>query len=234
MAEPEPIERLLEAGRIEAAYARALAEGDPRAPAIARLLEVKKALYRRDFEEAKRLAAGLEALVPGLEGALSDLALGRYAPWLEAGPRFARAEAWVQKGVEAAIQGDRAAAERAFEAALGLDPEHPRAYVNRGNLKLEAGQVEAAIADYQTALKLDPDLADAHHNLAAAYKKKGDLDKMVRHLKKAQRLRLYPPRAGAPGRAGRPPVYARFWFWLLLALLAYVLLKGLGGVSSGP
>lgn len=233
MEERDPVQEAVHEGKIEAAYARALAENDPRAPLLRRLADVKKALYRRDIGEARRLAEGLEALLPELKGALDDLAAGRYPNWLETGPAFIRAEAWVQKGVEAALEGQKEAAGEAFERALGLDPAHPRALVNRGNLKLERGEVEAAIADYQAALSLDPDLADAHHNLAAAYKKKGDIDRMVRHLKRAQRLRLYPPRAGGPGAAGRPPIYARFWFWLLLALFAYVLLRGLGGVSSG-
>ncbi len=230
----DPVQEAIQRGQLEAAYARALAAGDPRAPLILRLADLRKALYRRDLEEARRLAEGLVDLVPGLGEALEDLAAGRYQAWLERGPAFVQAEAWVQKGVEAALAGARESAREAFLKALERDPDHPRARVNLGNLKLEAGEVEAAIADYQAALAIDPDLADAHHNLAAAYKRKGDIDRMVRHLKRAQRLRLYPPRAGAPGRGGRPPVYARLWFWLLLALAAYVLLRGLGGVSSGP
>jgi len=234
MEERDPVQKAVREGKIEAAYARALAENDPRAPLLKRLADVKKALYRRDPAEARRLAEGLKALLPELGEALDDLAAGRYSNWLEAGPAFIRAEAWVQKGVEAALAGQKEAAREAFERALKLDAGHPRALVNRGNLKLEEGTIEAAIADYQAALSLDPDLADAHHNLAAAYKKKGDIDRMVRHLKRAQRLRLYPPRVGAPEGAGRPPIYTRFWFWLLLTLFAYVLLQGLGGVSSGP
>ncbi len=216
MALPEDLDR---------AYAEALAQGAPEAGRLGRLLEFRRALFRRDLEEAKRLLPPDEDM---LSRFLQDLEAGKIEPWLEAGPGFVRAEAWVRKGAALAEAGKLEAAREAFERAQTLFPKHPRVYVNLGNLALEEGRVEEAIALYEEALKLDPELADAHHNLAAAYKKKGDLDRMVRHLKRAQRLRLYPPRESLGRRGGVPPVYARFWFWFLLAALAYILLSGRG------
>ncbi len=210
---------------LDRAYARALAEGDPEAGRLRALLDFRRALYRRDLEEAERL------LPPGekeLRHFLADLEEDRYLSWLKKGPPFARAEAWVRRGVELALSGEREAARGAFEEALRWDPRHPRALVNLGNLELEAGRVDAAIDYYQRALKLDPDLADAHHNLAVAYRRKGEIDRMVRHLKRAERLRLYPPRESRGRRGGVPPFFTRFWFWLLLAVLLYLLLGGRG------
>ena len=216
MALPEDLDR---------AYAEALAAGRPEAARLRALLDFRRALFRRDLEEARRLLPPHEE---ELARFLSDLEAGRLEPWLEAGPAFVRAEAWVRRGAGLAEAGEKDAAREAFERALALFPRHPRALVNLGNLELEAGHADAAIAYYQKALEIDPELADAHHNLAVAYKRKGDLDRMVRHLKRAQRLRLYPPRESLGRRGGVPPFYARFWFWFLLAALAYLLLRGRG------
>ncbi len=212
--------------QLEKAYAQALAEGSPDAWALSRLISFKKALYRRNLEDARALLPEGEPYAGELERFLADLKAERFDPWLSAGPAFVRAEAWVRKGAALAEAGEKEAAREAFEKALRLDPQHPRAIVNLGNLALEAGRVEEAIERYQEALKLDPELADAHHNLAAAYKKKGDLDRMVRHLKRAQRLTMYPPQESRGRRGGVAPIYTRFWFWFLLAALAYFFLQG--------
>ncbi len=212
----------------EKAYAEALAEGRPEAPVLNQLISFKKALYRRDLEEARALLPKETPFTGELSKFLDDLKEERLEPWLSSGPAFLRAEAWVRKGAHLAEAGEKEAAREAFERALALDPRHPRAIVNLGNLELEAGRVEAAILRYQEALKIDEELADAHHNLAAAYKKKGDIDRMVRHLKRAQRLLLYPPRESRGRRGGVAPIYTRFWFWFLLAAAVYFFLRGAG------
>ena len=43
--------------------------------------------------------------------------------------------------------------------------------VNVGNLLLEAGEVDAAVARYRRRSSLDPDYPEAHHNLGVAYKR---------------------------------------------------------------
>jgi len=214
--------------QLERAYARALAEGSPDQWVLSRLISFKKALYRRNLEDARALLPEGEPYAGELERFLADLKEERFDPWLSAGPAFVRAEAWVRKGALLAEAGEREAAREAFERALALDPQHPRAIVNLGNLELEAGRVEEAIERYRAALEIDPELADAHHNLAAAYRRKGDLDRMVRHLKRAQRLAMYPPQESRGRRGGAAPFYTRFWFWFLLAALVYFLLRGAG------
>ena len=207
----------------ERAYAEALSKGDPEAGRYSRLISFKKALYRRDLEEAEHFADD-----EVLKRFLADLKEERLEPWLEEGPRFLRAEAWVKRGARLAEEGDLEGAKKALLRARELYPRHPRALVNLGNLELEAGRTDEAIALYQEALKIDPELADAHHNLAVAYKKKGDIDRMVRHLKRSQRLYLYPPKESLGRRGGTPPIYTRFWFWLLVGAAAYYLLWGRG------
>ena len=210
---------------LEKAYAEALARGSADAWALSRLISFKKALYRRNLEDARALLPEDEPYSEELSQFLEDLKEERFDPWLTAGPAFVRAEAWVRKGALWAIEGEREKAREAFLKALELDSRHPRALVNLGNLELEAGRVDEAIERYQKALKIDEELADAHHNLAAAYKKKGDIDRMVRHLKRAQRLTMYPPQESRGRRGGVAPIYTRFWFWFLLAALAYFLLR---------
>ncbi|MDA0700319.1 MAG: tetratricopeptide repeat protein, partial [bacterium] len=78
-------------------------------------------------------------------------------------------------GTVAVLEGDQASGLAAFEAALARDPNHVRAWTNRGNLRLEAGDVDGAIGDYERALKLDDSFANAHHNLGVAYRRKGQV-----------------------------------------------------------
>ncbi len=44
-----------------------------------------------------------------------------------------------------------------YSTAIELDEEHLHAYVNRGEIRLENGEVKLAIKDLATALKLDPE-----------------------------------------------------------------------------
>ncbi|MEO6836166.1 MAG: tetratricopeptide repeat protein [Candidatus Tumulicola sp.] len=75
-----------------------------------------------------------------------------------------------------------------FTAALACAANYPPALTNLGNLLLEAGQNEAAIARYEAAIRANPDYAAAHLNLGVAYKRAGRIDEAVRSLRRAQRL----------------------------------------------
>lgn len=97
------------------------------------------------------------------------------------------AERDAQRGTVAVLEGDFEAARTHLQAALTRDPNHVRALTNLGNLKLEAGDVDGAIADYLRAIKLDETFANAHHNLGVAYRRKGQLSKSVASLRRAQR-----------------------------------------------
>ncbi|MFN2321863.1 MAG: tetratricopeptide repeat protein [Trueperaceae bacterium] len=97
------------------------------------------------------------------------------------------AERDAQSGTVAVLERDPIAARAHLEAALERDPNHVRALTNRGNLKLEDGDVDGAIADYERAIKLDDGFANAHHNLGVAYRRKGQVGKSVAALRRAQR-----------------------------------------------
>ena len=44
-----------------------------------------------------------------------------------------------------------------YDIAIDLDQEHLHAYVNRGEMRLEKGEFEGALADLRKAIELDPD-----------------------------------------------------------------------------
>lgn len=53
---------------------------------------------------------------------------------------------------------------------LRIDPVAADALVNRGNTFKEIGRVNEAIQDYIRAVTIRPTMAEAHANLASAYK----------------------------------------------------------------
>ncbi|WP_337845671.1 tetratricopeptide repeat protein [Thermus sp.] len=204
---------------VDTLKARAL-QGDAEAEALLRFLTL---LRSKRYPEARRYAEGFPE---GLrERLLEGLRLLEEAPEALEDPLFL-AEKEVVLGVEKALKGEKEAAEGHFQKALVLDPEHHRALVNLANLHLERGELAQAEALYLKALKLNPDFPLTHENLAALYRRKGDRDRMVRHLKTAQRLKMRPsildPLTGQEKQPFRIPLWA---ILLLLALLAYLLQK---------
>lgn len=89
-----------------------------------------------------------------------------------------------------------------FEQALQIKGSHAPALTNLGNLLLEEGDVEGAIARYRAAIEYEPEYPIAHLNLSVAYKRSGRRAEAVRELRAAQRLEL------------RRPIASRFWRWV--------------------
>jgi tetratricopeptide (TPR) repeat protein len=126
------------------------------------------ALGRRDFAQAEREIAALLAQ--------SDL------------PAPERAFLLNKRGVARIGMGAPQAACEDFNAALELLPSHAPALTNLGNLLLEEGDVDGAIARYRAAIAADREYAIAYLNLGVAYKKSGRIAEAVRALREAQRL----------------------------------------------
>lgn len=93
-----------------------------------------------------------------------------------------------KRGVARVHQGRRAEALEDFRAALGLNPSCAPALVNVGNLLLEDGAIDEAIAHYERAIRLDDAYGVAHMNLAAAYKQAGRHVDAVAEFRRAGRL----------------------------------------------
>jgi tetratricopeptide (TPR) repeat protein len=126
------------------------------------------ALGRRDFAQAEREITGL----------LAQPAL----------PTSERAFLLNKRGVARIGQGAPRAAREDFNAALELAPAHAPALTNLGNLLLEQGDVDGAIARYRAAIAADHEYAIAYLNLGVAYKRSGRIAESVRALREAQRL----------------------------------------------
>lgn len=93
-----------------------------------------------------------------------------------------------KRGVARIGLQQRELAQSDFEAALGIDASFAPAIANLGNLLLEAGDLDAAIAAYERAIACDADYAVAYFNLGVAYKRRGRVAEGVRALRQAQRL----------------------------------------------
>ncbi len=72
-------------------------------------------------------------------------------------------------GQVALAQGDKAAAQRFFEAGLAADPENPYNYVGTGALALMNGDKSKAEDDFKQAQKLEKKNADISVQVARAY-----------------------------------------------------------------
>ncbi|HZV76241.1 MAG TPA: tetratricopeptide repeat protein [Candidatus Babeliales bacterium] len=75
-----------------------------------------------------------------------------------------------------------------FQSALEAVAQYAPALTNLGNLLLEDGDLEAAVAHYQKAIAADCDYALAYLNLGVAHKRAGRLAESVKALRRAQRL----------------------------------------------
>lgn len=67
-------------------------------------------------------------------------------------------------------QGNYADALTCYSEVLRIDPLAADALLNRGNTYKEIGRVTEAIQDYVSAINARPNMAEAHANLASAYK----------------------------------------------------------------
>jgi len=131
------------------------------------------------------------------ELALRDLATGEYEQALnriddlledETLLPMDRAARLNKRGVALVRLHRRDKALHAFEDALATVPRYAPALVNIGNLHLESGELEQAVARYEAAIAADDRYGPAHHNLAVAYKRMGRTADSVRELRRAAKL----------------------------------------------
>lgn len=116
---------------------------------------------------------------------------------LESGRHAADDRAFLlnKRGASLARLGDCERARDDFHAALLARPGYPPALVNLGNLALEGGCVDAAIAQYETAIASDAEYAAAYFNLSVAFKRQRRFAESVRALRTAQKLERKPRRS---------------------------------------
>jgi Flp pilus assembly protein TadD len=84
--------------------------------------------------------------------------------------------------------GEPAAAEVHYRAALKADAQHPVAMFNLGVALDDLGRLSEAADAYRRALDLDPENPDAHYNLAGILERQNDKAGAVRHLTRYRAL----------------------------------------------
>jgi tetratricopeptide (TPR) repeat protein len=93
-----------------------------------------------------------------------------------------------KRAIVAIRRGDKAGAVDELIAALEADPRCAAALTTIGNLLLEDGAVDDAIAHYEHAILIDDAYAPAYHNYGVALHRSGRRGEAVRMLRKATRL----------------------------------------------
>lgn len=76
------------------------------------------------------------------------------------------ADGWLRAGLDAEAADDTEAAEMAYRRALSIEPTHPGALLNLGNLVYVRGKLRPACELYRAATRAAPDYPQAWYNLA--------------------------------------------------------------------
>jgi tetratricopeptide (TPR) repeat protein len=76
-------------------------------------------------------------------------------------------------------QGADAFAIQTFNQAIVLDPINPNLRISQGGIFYALGRFDEAIRVFELAVISKPNLANAHYNLAMAYKEKGEIEKAI-------------------------------------------------------
>ncbi|WP_457637516.1 tetratricopeptide repeat protein [Oceanithermus sp.] len=230
----DDLKELLEQGRVEEALARVQLSGEGPRAALELLAEIRLWLRARQYRKALELARDKKDLLQEvtdaerLEEALAEIAEEKFENWLR--DPLVGAEAWLQKGLLAVAQGDLKEGRDCFAEATRRDPRHWRAWTNLGNAELELGNLEAAEKAYEEAKKRNENYPEVYQGIAALAKRRGQIDRMVKNLKLAQKKRLTPRDEQIPGTVlppRRPALKSLFswrnrWIiWIALIILAY-------------
>ena len=93
-------------------------------------------------------------------------------------------------GTISAMEGDLDAAESLLREVLARAPGYKLALNNLGSVQIEKGHYAQAIECLTAATRIDARYAKAHHNLAIAQRKVGNLRGYVSSLKRSMLLQL--------------------------------------------
>jgi len=93
-----------------------------------------------------------------------------------------------KRAIIAIHRRDRDLAIDELVAALEADPRCAAAITTIGNMLLEDGHIDEAVAHFEDAILVDDGYAPAYHNLGVAFHRSGRRGEAVRMLRKATRL----------------------------------------------
>jgi lipoprotein NlpI len=86
------------------------------------------------------------------------------------------AKTYVEYGMSNGAKGDLAAAVKAFDQAISIDPKYAPAYYNRGFAYALEGKSNDAISNYDQAIQLDPNYMAAFYQRGSLKGEKGDFN----------------------------------------------------------
>ncbi len=80
-------------------------------------------------------------------------------------------------------------AQTLYQQTLEKNPNSWMAHNNLGNLLLQKGEVEPALAEFRAALAIRPNYAEAHNNLGNTLLQQGHIDEALPHLQRAVEIK---------------------------------------------
>lgn len=101
------------------------------------------------------------------------------------------AQGWFEWALALEAEGGpnaEARVERGYRKALELEPDHPGALLNLGNLLYQRGKLAEARDLYRSAVEAAPEYAEAHYNLANVLDDLGQSDAAVSEYREALAL----------------------------------------------
>lgn len=85
-------------------------------------------------------------------------------------------------------QGSDQFAVAAYSQAIALEPVNPFLRIALGGVHYGAGRMDEAVKTFELAAATKPDLANAHYNLSAALREKGDISRAVQEIEQVLSL----------------------------------------------
>ena len=99
-----------------------------------------------------------------------------------------RAKLLLENGAACVREGKPLQSIALFSELIGLDPQNDAAYLNRGNVYLQVGQMDSGIADFDQVIRLKPDATEAWYNRGTALVAAHKYDHGIADLSEAIRL----------------------------------------------
>lgn len=102
-------------------------------------------------------------------------------------------KAYTDMGMAYSFLNEKEQAIECFKTSISINPAYGRAYTYLGmeySLKAEDHYLDEAILLLEKAIEIDPEDAMAYQALGSTYGRKGDLEKAVESLKKANSLMI--------------------------------------------
>jgi tetratricopeptide (TPR) repeat protein len=112
---------------------------------------------------------------------------------LVAARQFARRKPWdlsaqYELGLLEASRGRNEEAQRAFEAALAIQPDHAPSLVGHGHVAAQLGDLGTALKYFKDAAGIDSDLFSAHFGMGTIYQAREQYARSIKSFKEALRV----------------------------------------------